>query len=174
MVHLQKTWQWPRCDILLKVCHSLDQKRKKTKLKLKQELLPTRKNVNIPSSLYGKKTDRGLFLCRSLPVHIPNNYIRGKKFVKSAKQHLQQTKQLPRTMCLCKAALLSMSNQSRFKSRQQIMRGQLLLFCTLVWITQIGTMQTGRPSGLLPWLTTQKKMNMDPWYSSHFIHTSQF
>ena len=38
---------------------------KKKKVKLKREPLPTRKNVSVPSCLYGKKAHRGLFYARS-------------------------------------------------------------------------------------------------------------
>ena len=40
-----------------------EKKKKKLKVKLKQESLPTRKNVKIFSCLHGKKTDSSLILC---------------------------------------------------------------------------------------------------------------
>ena len=91
----------------------LQQKRKKLKVKLKQEPLSTRKNISVPSCLPGKKMYRGSFLFWKLPSLSPQAkqlHQGAKCFVKAAKQHLKQTKRLSRTMCLCNAALPFMSN----------------------------------------------------------------
>ena len=106
---------------------------KKLKVKLKQEPYiaheEKRKRTLLPLALVAK-TDRGLRLFPKLPSlspHLKQLHQGAKCFMKSAKQHLKQTKRLPRTMSLCKAALLFASNQSRFTSPRQIMRGQLSL-----------------------------------------------
>ena len=90
----QKTWQWPRCGLLLRAWQP--PAKEKLKVRLKQGPLPTRKNEN-----------RRLLLCRPRNPH-PNKLHQGAKyFVKSAKHHpISNRQNVSPEQCVCARLLL--------------------------------------------------------------------